>query len=205
MSLKPRTLRWIIAGGVAGLVSIGTLALVSAQQSEARKEAPDYQGYDLKHPWFTGKHWDWFLDMVNQPSIKPQEEGTFQDFPKDSVPRTGVEPFIPMDAMLGGKPARDVMPKNPVQATAASLANGKFIFNTYCAVCHGENGMAGTKVDAKGMPAPPIAPMFPVLSEAHLYNKALYGGPLMPSYGFQTSAKDRWDLVNYVKSAQFGK
>ncbi len=143
--------------------------------------------------------------MFNQQSIKPQEVGTFQNFPEDSVPRTGVEPVIDAAAMSGGQLARDLGPKNPVQATPESIANGKVMYETYCVVCHGANGLAGTPVDQKGMPAPPIAPLLPVFSEPHLYNKALYGGPLMPAYGFQTTRKDRWDMVNYMKSTQFGK
>lgn len=204
MSHKPRRMRYVVAGGLAAAVSVGVIALVFGAAEPPQRQAPDYQRYDLNRPWFDGKDWDWFLDMFNQASIKPQEVGTFQKFPLDSVPRQGVEPFIAADAKIGNQLARDVMPKNPVQATAASLANGRFIFETYCGVCHGNNGMGGQLI-SKGVPAPPIAPLLPNLSEAHIYNKALYGGPLMPSYGFQTSAKDRWDLVNYAKSAKFGK
>jgi mono/diheme cytochrome c family protein len=196
-----------IAGALAlvALAGTGVIAIVQGASDPPPREPEDYQRYDLKHPWFDTKHWDWFLDMFNQPSVKPQQEGTIQQFPLDSVPRTGVEPFIAADAKIGNLLARDALPKNPVPANAASIANGKFIFETYCGVCHGNNGMGNPLILAKGMPAPPIGPLLPVLSEAHLYNKALYGGPLMPSYGFQTSAKDRWDLVNYAKSAQFGK
>lgn len=205
MSPKPRRVRWAIAGGLAGLLCLGAIALVLAAAQTPRSAAPDYQGYNLKRPWFDGQPWDWFLDMFNSPFIKPQEEGTVQEFPLHSVPRTGVEPFIPAEAMIGGQLARDVIPKNPVPASAESIANGKFVYDTYCGTCHGANGMGGTPVALKGMPAPPIAPLLPALSEAHLYNKALYGGPIMPAYGYQTSAKDRWDAVNYMKSAQFGK
>ena len=42
-------------------------------------------------------------------------------------------------------------------------------------------------------------------SEAHLYNKIRYGGPIMPAYGFQTSQTERWNMVNYMKSQEFGK
>ena len=55
------------------------------------------------------------------------------------------------------------------------------------------------------MPAPPIRMLIPIYSEAHLYNKARYGGPLMPSYGLATTRQERWDLVNYMKSPQFGR
>jgi len=189
----------LIAVAVIGLASI---AIVWAG---AGQERPDYQGYDLSRPWFDGKEWAWFLDMFDQPTIKPQEVGTFQNVPPYSVPRTGAEPFIAATAMENNALLRDQIPKNPTQATAQSLANGRVLFETYCGVCHGNTGEAGTPVTQKGMPAPPIKAMLGFLSEPHLYNKIRYGGPLMPTYGFQTSQQDRWDMVNYMKSPEFGK
>ena len=47
--------------------------------------------------------------------------------------------------------------------------------------------------------------LMPALSEAHIYNKARYGGVLMPAYAFQTTLRERWDVVNYMKSPQFGR
>jgi mono/diheme cytochrome c family protein len=196
----------VLAGAALVLAGAGGAAyLAIAWAAEPPQEAPDYQGYNLNRPWFSSQQWAWFLDMVNQPSVKPQEVGTFQTFPADSVPRQGVEPFIGPDATIGNQPARDVLPKNPVPATAESLANGKFVYLTFCAACHAPNGLGMTPVTQKGMPPVPVAALVPALTEAHIYNKALYGGAIMPSYGFQTSAKDRWDVANYMKSALFGK
>lgn len=197
--------RVYLVGCLAGLLTICLfVAVVVVWAKDQRPRPPDYQGYNLDRPWFDGKSWDWMMDMVNQPSIKPQEVGTFEQFPVDSVPRTGVEPEVPNVSNANGL-LRDQMPANPVKATEASIADGRKIFNIYCAACHGQDGKAQTPVAAKGMPAVPIDALRLAFSEAHLYNKMRYGGPIMPSYGFQTSQKERWDMVNYLKSADFGK
>lgn len=193
-----------LVGCLAGLMTIALFVATVVVWAHSLPKPPDYQGYNLSRPWFDGKPWDWFLDMVNQPSIKPQEVGTFERFPTQSVPTTGVEPDVGMGTNANGL-LRDQFPKNPVPATAASIADGKKIFDIYCAACHGKNGKAQTPVAAKGMPAIPIDQLRLVFSEAHLYNKIRYGGPIMPTYGFQIARKERWDVVNYLKSPDFGK
>ena len=205
MNFKPRNTKFAVVGCLVTLIVAGLASLAIVWASASGISKPDYQGFDLSRPWFDGKEWAWFLDMMDQPSIKPQEPGSFQRFPADSVPRTGVEPFVPATAMRDNKLLRDQIPTNPTKATPESIAHGQVMFETYCGVCHGNKGEAGTPVAQKGMPAPPIQGMLSFLSEPHLYNKIRYGGPLMPSYGFQTSQKDRWDMVNYMKSPQFGK
>jgi mono/diheme cytochrome c family protein len=195
MALVGCLIALVVAGGAS-------IAIVLASVGDGKA---DYQGYDLNRPWFDGRKWDWFLDMFNQSSIKPQEVGTFQRLPEHSVPRTGVEPFIEATAMLNNQLLRDQMPGNPTTAAPESIARGKVLYETFCGVCHGNAGQAGTPVAQKGMPAPPISAMLGFLTEPHLYNKIRYGGPIMPSYGFQTSQQERWDMVNYMKSAEFGK
>jgi mono/diheme cytochrome c family protein len=191
-----------LVGCLAGLAVVG-LFLIAVVWA-AGNSRPDYQGYDLSRPWFDGKKWDWFLDMFNAPSIKPQEVGTFQRFPSQSVPRTGVEPEVPNTTNESGL-LRDQVPLNPTQATPVSLARGRSLFVIYCGACHGPDGKSQTPVAALGMPAVPIDSLRLVFSEAHLYNKIRYGGPIMPAYAFQTSQQDRWDMVNYMKSQDFGK
>lgn len=192
-----------LVGCLIGVTVVGAACVAIVWAATGARE--DYQGYDLNRPWFDGRSYPFYLDMFNQPSIKSQEEGTFQRFPEDSVPRSGREPFIEATAVRDGQLVRDLEPLNPTQATPVSVARGRVLYDTYCAVCHAADGNAGTPVTQRGMPAPPIGALLPVLSEPHLYNKILYGGPIMPAYGFQTSQQDRWDMVNYMKSPQFGK
>ena len=202
MNSKRRHLKLYLVGCLAGLLVLGLFLVAVVWASTASR--PDYQGFDLTAPWFDGKSFEYYLEMFNSPSIKPQEVGTFQRFPEHSVPRTGVEPDVP-DIINDQGLLRVQMPKNPSQATAASIARGRKMFNIYCAACHARDGMGNTPVTQKGIYSISIKPLFPFLTEAHLYNKIRYGGTAMPAYGFQTTKSERWDMVNYVKSPQFGK
>ena len=187
---------------------------------------PKKDGYNIKDdesPWFDGKKYPFFQDMFDGKSIKPQEDGTYQKFPEDSVPVRMVlgklvriyDPFIPAIAGDGSGPEghpREFWPKNPTQATPESVYRGKILYNTYCAACHGEDGLANTIVVKKGVPAPPILPFFKMpTATSHLYNKIKYGSfyqeprGLMPAFGDETSVNDRWDMVNYMLSNDFGK
>lgn len=200
---QPKPARLYMVGCLAGLLVLVAFTVVAVWAATDHRR-PDYQGYDLSKPWFDGKPWDWELDMFNSPGIKPQEVGTFQRFPTDSVPRQGVEPEVPNITNEAGL-LRDQIPHNPVTATPESIARGRKIFEIYCAACHGKDGKAQTPVVSRGMPAPPIDALRLAFTEAHLYNKMRYGGPLMPSYGFQTNQQDRWNTVNYLKSQNFGQ
>lgn len=202
MNSKRRQVRIYLVGCLAGFLVLG-LFLVAAVWGSTETR-PDYQNFDLAAPWFDGKPFEYYLEMFNSPGIKPQEVGTFQRFPELSVPRSGVEPEVPNTFNDKGA-LRDQIPKNPARATADSIKKGRKLYNIYCAACHAQDGNAGTPVTKKGMPAPPIKALLPIQTEAHLYNKIRYGGPIMPTYGFQTSRSDRWDMVNYMKSSQFGK
>ncbi len=183
------------------------------------------KGYGIKNdgnPWFDGKDYPFFKEMYDGKSIKPQEEGSYQKFPKKSVPVKSVlgkiekiyDPFIP--AIVGdgsgakGNP-REFSPKNPTEPTPDSIVRGRALYDTYCAACHGGDGLSQTVVVEKGVPAPPITAFFKIPTAAsHLYNKIKYGSffqvprGFMPAYGAQTSVRDRWDMVNYMMSDAFG-
>jgi len=180
----------------------GFLAVSSFGGSEDGEEKPqNWSSYDERHPWFDGVYWDWFRDMFNQTSLKPQEVGTIQEFPLDSVPRTGVEDRI--DPQNMGQ--RYSSPKNPVAKTAESVAQGRVMYETYCGPCHGNDGKATTSISENWFFAPNLVDLNPELTESRIYNQIRYGGAVMPPYAIQTSQKDRWNIVNYMKSKDFGK
>ena len=189
------------------------------------KGAKDGKGYgfqDDARPWFDGKDYPFYRDMYDGRSIKAQEEGTYQNFPNQSVPvsyRLGkvkkiYEPIVPLAE-------RAMKPANPISATAESIAQGQILYDTYCAACHGKTGNAESVVAEKAKQynwiITPISVLLPVLSDSHLYNKIRYGSAYnmgdtyqfiprtMPAYGMQTSPEERWHIVNYMKSQRFGK
>ncbi|CAB1057981.1 hypothetical protein D1BOALGB6SA_2737 [Olavius sp. associated proteobacterium Delta 1] len=149
-------------------------------------------------------------DMFNQVSIKPQETGSMNAFVVGAVSIDGSEIEDPNDRF--SRIIKDVISKtatlNPIKPHAASLAEGKLKFNTYCAVCHGSSreinaeGFAKTKVNELGMIAPAVITLTPFFSDGYIYHKAKYGGAVMPPMGYAVAAEERWNIVNYIRELE---
>jgi mono/diheme cytochrome c family protein len=149
-------------------------------------------------------------DMFNQISLKPQEEGSMNAFAVGAVTVDGSEIEDPNDRF--SRIIKDIISKtatiNPTGPDAASLADGKLKFNTYCIVCHGSSrevnieGFAKTKVNELGMIAPAVITLTPHFSDGYIYQKAKYGGSVMPAMGYAVAAHERWNIVNYIRELE---
>ena len=149
--------------------------------------------------------WPWTTDMMNQKSIKPQEQT--RPFPQRSVPTTG----IPSSAWEDRDATEDL--KNPFPPTPDSVAKGKTLFRIYCAACHGLTGRAESEVAARGMPANDLTDegVQVDLTEGWIFGTITFGSGIMPPYGRpgdqdgeargsnDLSVDERWHVVNYVK------
>jgi len=153
------------------------------------------------------KHW--FDQMKNEPAVQTLEQRPI-DPPEGVIPAGGTAARLaPDDPMLAAMPmyspvAHDI--QNPVAATPESIARGKHEYETYCAVCHGQDGMAAqspenpvaVKLGANGAaPFPLVAT--PGYTDGMIYTKIRYGKPLMPGYP-QIAAEDRWHIINYLRT-----
>lgn len=146
-------------------------------------------------------------DMFDQVSIKPQETGSMDRFPIGSVSTAGTVVEDPDDRFgwLMREIDEETATPNPVQATDESLDNGKLKFLTYCATCHGtdktynEQGFADTKINQLGMIAPPLLLVSHTFHDGYIFSKITYGGAVMPPLGYAVTAKERWDIVNYIR------
>ncbi len=146
--------------------------------------------------------WPWSTDMMNQPSIKPQE-GVPNAFPARSVPVGGIPTRI-----NNRDEAKDL--QNPVPVSKASLKKGRTLFRIYCAACHGLSGKADSPVSGK-IGAIDLTDDYvqKTLTEGWVYGTITFGSFVMPAYGVPNeqggsndlSVEERWHVVNYLKNA----
>jgi copper transport protein len=86
-------------------------------------------------------------------------------------------------------------------ATAESIQNGQQLFTTNCVVCHGANGRGN------GGRGADLTQHVPYHNDTRLWTWITQGIPLdsktkrMPSFKNTLSADERWDVVNYLRSA----
>lgn len=153
-----------------------------------------------------GWSFPWNKNMVDQPAEKAQKS-LAPPSPR-SVPTTGVETLpapTTENEIFKAKDAAATL-RNPVPATADSVARGESLYRTNCVVCHGERGLGDGPVGKKFDPVPVDLNKEYTQSQAdgQLFFTLTRGRVAMPSYRDALSQQERWDVVNYVKSA-FGK
>jgi len=147
--------------------------------------------------------WPWSTDMMDQPSIKPQE-GVMAPFPKRSVPIQGIPTTV-----ANREEAKPL--HSPIAVTPVSLKKGKTLFRIYCAACHGLTGKADSPVSGKiGAISLVDDYVQQQLTEGWVFGTITFGSYVMPAYGApqmrddkrgsdDLSVEERWMVVNYVK------
>ena len=145
--------------------------------------------------------WPWSQDMMNQPSIKPQE-GAMTPFPKRSIPVMGIPTMVANRDEAKGL-------ANPVAATPGSIKKGRALFMIYCSACHGLTGKADTPVATK-IGAIDLTEDYvqKQLTEGWVWGTITFGSYVMPAYGVpgeqggsnDLTVEERWHVVNYIKT-----
>jgi mono/diheme cytochrome c family protein len=141
----------------------------------------------------------WFPQMKRQIAVQAYEpvehRNQLQGFtpPEGSVPITGGE--APVSNVIDAE--ADVL-VNPVPSDLRSLENGRALYDTTCAVCHGATGLADGPVAPVFAGVLPLVGVVKARSDGHIYTTIRYGRRRMPGYG-RIPAQDRWDIVNYVR------
>lgn len=115
-----------------------------------------------------------------------------------SVPR-GFQPYDYPNTTEGLELAK-VELLSPIDVTEESLAEGKKLYDIYCAVCHGDKG------DGKGILAqrdkingiPSYADAGRTITMGGTYHVQMFGLNSMGSYASQTNELERWQIAQHV-------
>ena len=135
---------------------------------------------------------DWPSFMEIQPSFRPMEDPL--PVPTRSIPIEGPA-YIPA---LGA-------PNNPVPADEASLARGAELFHINCTACHGEDAKGAGPVAAflANKPADLTGPIVTSLNDGAIFLTITNGVPgRMPALNENLTVRERWDVVNYIRTLQ---
>ena len=151
-----------------------------------------------------------FSDMVRTPAYKSQTlnpifgDGITQRAPIEGTIARGFEPFAfgrePAERERAGRELKSPYPAPSLDV----MLRGKFVFENYCAHCHGLRA-AGDGPVTKAFPGF----SFPIngkstfdLPDGTLFHVITYGRNLMPSHASQLSQDDRWKVIVYLRELQ---
>ncbi len=128
--------------------------------------------------------------MDDQQSYKPYKAPVLAP-PASAVPVSGKE-VVSREAEL----------RNPVTPTAASLSQGKTLFDINCAMCHGQTSAERGLVGKKLVPPPPGLDhdMVKGLSDSTIFKAITFGFGRMPSFKDKLMPEERWNLVNFLRT-----
>jgi mono/diheme cytochrome c family protein len=94
------------------------------------------------------------------------------------------------------------LPTNPVPLDDVSLQRGKILFSIYCQICHGPAGHGDGTLAAffdrtpENLTSPQITGEF----DGSVYLTIVQGFGQMPALAEDLSPRERWDVVNYVRT-----
>lgn len=135
------------------------------------------------------------------------DNGVFKDnmeaqLPVEGTIRRGWQPYEYPDTPEGLIQAKAELQNPLLEDTLnfeANIANGKVLYDIYCAVCHGETGDGKGILNERGkfMGIPNYKDR--QITQGSIYHVMYYGLNAMGSYASQINEKERWQVALYVE------
>jgi mono/diheme cytochrome c family protein len=147
-----------------------------------------------------------FLDMIDQPKLKPQRKDIFLARPTglmEPQPGTVAVGEIPYPYAQNEADKAGAELVNPLQPTPDVLAHGQFVFEHVCITCHGPRAAGDGTVTAL-FPKPPSLMTQKVRDwpDGQLFHRPMRGQGSMPSHARQVDQRDAWSAVLYIRQMQ---
>ena len=128
-------------------------------------------------------------DMADQIFIDYQEGERLLP-PDGAVPVQGLS-LIP-----------EQFPVNPVPPDEVSIQRGAILYEFHCNICHGVSGRGDGRLSQYFDRTPENLTTTPVSAEfdGSVYLTILQGFGQMPPLGENLTPRERWDVINYIRS-----
>lgn len=92
---------------------------------------------------------------------------------------------------------------DPRESSINRLARGKYLYQNFCLVCHGETGDGDGPIASKYSEPPAFSGRaLRSYNPGMLYHAIVKGYGDMPSHASQLDDNDRWDVILYVQTLQ---
>lgn len=149
-------------------------------------------------------------DMMDQPALKAQDYSP-HDKNKSSmlVPPEGSWPQNVKPYLFKGKPIEaGEQLANPFKADTSPefLKLGERHYNNYCSLCHGPAGLGDGQVAEKFQGVKPpslVTDKIKTYPDGRIFHIITEGQGIMGTYIYQLpNEKDRWAVINYIRSLQ---
>jgi len=202
--MKMKKINTSLLTGIAAASMVLTSCVKNDKNSPGFEYMPDMYRTEA---YMAGEGNPLFADsMTNRLPV----EGTIP-FSFDRTRMMNVMPYsFPNSA--GGRDSAIAFLKNPLQRTDENVAEGKRLFDIYCAVCHGKTGAGDGSVvkillakENYGLQPPAYnSDQLKNATEGQIFHVMQYGKGNMGSYASQLSVEERWKVVFHVQDLQKG-
>ncbi|HYX25861.1 MAG TPA: cytochrome c [Thermoanaerobaculia bacterium] len=178
-------------------IRLGGLLLLTALAAWATRSDPTSPGYEFIPDMAHSVPYDAYA-----PNPVTRDGKTLQPPVAGTIAYGGPLPFhyaaTAEDAVRAGRELRNPFPPSP-----AVLARGQTVYQTFCAVCHGERGAGDGPLIPK-FPNPPSYTSARLLAmpDGQIFHVITRGSGMMPSYAGQVAPDDRWKAVAWVRALQ---
>ena len=148
------------------------------------------------------------MDEIN--SMRGSFLGT-DDLNAIAVPTSGSVPYYYDDSAEGRLAAIAELNDNPFPITDEGLDRAKFLYETFCGICHGNTGNGLGYIyneDENPNAKYPLAPAnfltdeLKAASNGRYYHAIQYGYNAMGAYKDKLSYEERWQVIHYIRSLQ---
>lgn len=95
--------------------------------------------------------------------------------------------------------------RNPIPSDKESIERGRRAYLTFCGACHGEKGRGDGPEAVKLNPKPSdLSNLGTARSDYQIFLQMSLGGLAMPQQRVHLSEKERWDIVNFLRTLSKG-